>query len=370
MHCKNCLAPLSNGDTYCKVCGKPVEKSTAYPSNEEIIKSYNEQNQTSVFSGVKSVVEQPKPVQSLEQTNVMTPIKEDAMMKMPTTQQVSSVGGASAPSSIARPVAPTSSTVQVESQPVVQVPSQVVSPVEQPVVSPAAPVAPAAPVRPEPLPIVNEKEGISKKIFALGIIISVVATALIACLICIPIISNKVNATKKEVTDFEPVIKTVVEERVLFSGYSFIIPEGYSYKISGTQLIVEKIDTKEAMSVQVSTNTLANLKANLTALKTNLTTAKWTVGKMYTDTSIKNRAYLTVEAASNNKKVMIGYTKANAKQVFGIVYLNPNNVNYPTTTVDVFNDIIDSAKETAVVPTTNIATHTTKKVFFATTVKK
>lgn len=372
MYCKNCLAPLSNGDTYCKVCGKPVEKNVAYPSNEEIIKAYNEPNQTSVFPGTKNVMVQPQPtpVQKLEQTNIMAPLKDEIMVASPSAPQMSSMQAPLESGVTNRPVTPTTNVQQT--QPVTAVMPQAATSVQQVVtkVTPTAPTAPVAPVRPEPEPIVNEKGGVSKKIFALGIIISIVATALIACLICIPIISNKVNAAKNENVKDEPLIKTVVEERVLFSGYSFIIPEGYTHKISGTQLIVEKTDTKEAMAVQVANDTLANIKVNLTTLKTNLTTAKWLIGKIYTDSAIKNRAYLTVEATSNNKKVMIGYTKANAKQVFGIVYLNPNDVNYPTTTIETFNDIIDSAKEVPALPTTNITTHTAKKVFFPATAKK
>ena len=41
------------------------------------------------------------------------------------------------------------------------------------------------------------------------------------------------------------------------------------------------------------------------------------------DQNIKNRVYLTVEATFNKQKLMIAYTKANANQIFGIVYLKP-----------------------------------------------
>ncbi len=372
MHCKNCLAPLNNSDTYCKVCGKPVEKSTAYPSNEEIIKSYNEQTPTSIFPEVKTVGEQPKvvPTQSLEQTNVFKPVMDQQPVKVPVNRE-----GNMAPQAPVQPnrVQPSPTPVQTTTpvqpnRPVAPTPVKPAEPVmPTPVATPVAPVSmqPTA-VRPEPQPIVNEKQGVSKKIFALGIVIAIVATALIAILICIPIISNKVASAKKEVSEAPVTTKTITEERTLFSGYSFLIPEGYTYKISGTQLIVEKTATKEAMSLQVYTDTYANLKTNLTTLKTNLTSAKWTVGKMYMDQAVKNRVYLTVEATSNSKKVMIAYTKANAKQVFGIVYLNPSATTYPTTTIETFNEIVDSAREVASSPTTNITTHTTKKIFFAT----
>lgn len=336
MHCKNCLAPLNNGDTYCKVCGKPVDQNTNYPSNEDIIKNYNEESssifpqaeQPTVQSTVESQPREIKPVQTLEQTNVMKPVV-----------------------------------------PEVEVPTVNIEPVS-PTVQPFTPNTEVAPtMRPEPLPIVNKKEGISKKVFALGILISVVATALIAILICIPIISNKVNAVKKEneASALTPV--TVKENRILFSNYSFKIPEGYSYQISGTQLIVEKMDTKESMSLQVGTETYANLKTNLTTLKTNLTAAKWTVGKMYMDQNIKNRVYLTVEATFNKQKLMIAYTKANANQIFGIVYLKPNAVEYPTDTIETFNDIVESAEENTTKTTTNITTFTTNKIIFPKTTK-
>lgn len=340
MHCKNCLAPLNNGDTYCKVCGKPVEQNTSYPSNEDIIKNYNVEENNSIFPEVAQPSMQPtmpsqpvreiKPVQTLEQTNVMRPVMPEEVNEVPVVN--------------VEPVNPT--------------------------VEPFTPNTEVAPtLRPEPLPIVNEKEGISKKVFALGILISVAATALIAVLICIPIISNKVNAVKKEneASALTPV--TVKENRVLFSNYSFKIPEEYSYKISGSQLIVEKIDTKEAMSLQVGTETYANLKTNLTTLKTNLTAAKWTIGKMYMDQNIKNRVYLTVEATLNKQKLMIAYTKANANQIFGIVYLKPNATEYPTDTIETFNDIIDSAEEITTKTTTNITTFTTNKIIFPKTTK-
>jgi uncharacterized Zn finger protein (UPF0148 family) len=348
MNCKNCLAPLSNGDTYCKVCGKPVETNSTLPSNEEIIKNYNQPTQTSVPNEERLVgTQRPTISQPLEQTNVFKPITEEVRTQsVPTSQQRPVVQ----PSvSSVTPVTPSAEATSVgSSKPV-------------PSVSPI-------PVRPEPAPIVNK--GISKKVFAIGIIIAVIATALIVGLICIPIISSKVEIAKKEVEETTVTPQTITEERVLFGGYSFLIPDEYSYKVSGSQLIVEKTDTKEAMSIQVATDTYANLKANLTTLKTNLTTAKWTVGKIYMDQAVKNRVYLTVEATTNNKKVMIAYTKANATQVFGIVYLNPTSTDYPTETIETFNEIIDSAKENTTAPTTTITTYTTNKIFFATTTTK
>lgn len=349
MYCKNCLAPLGNGDTYCKVCGKPVEQNTSYPSNEEIIKNYNVQESNAIFPEMPQPepqvapspevkaqpVEQPreiKPVQTLEQTNVMRPITAEEVNDVPVMNTT--------------PVAP------------------VIEPF-----TPNTEVPAPAPVRPEPLPIVNEKEGISKKVFIIGIIIAVVATALIAALISIPVISSKVDAAKKENEGSSLTPVTVKENRVLLSNYSFEIPEGFSYKVSGSQLIVENIATKEAMSLQIGTETYANLKTNLTTLKTNLTTAKWTIGKMYMDQNIKNRVYLTVEATVNKQKVMIAYTKANATQVFGIVYLNPTITEYPTDTIETFNDIVDSAEEITTKTTTTITNFTKNKLFFPKTTK-
>lgn len=335
MYCKNCLAPLSEADTYCKVCGKPVEKSTTYPSNEDIIASYQTEESAPIFPEVKEVVTEPvtTQTQSIEQTNVLKPVMmEEKSESMPT------------------------------------------NPVDQ-VVAPATPFVPNMEVplppvsRPEPLPIVSEKKGIEKKFFALGIVIAVIATALIAALICIPIVSSKVEKAKKEVLE-TPLVPTVVKEnRVLFSGYSFLIPEGYRYKINGKELIVEKIDTKEAMSLQVGTETYANLKANLTVLKTNLTKAKWGVGKLYMDQAIKNRIYLTVEASVNQQKLMIAYTKANAKQVFAIVYLNPTSKEYPKETMETFHEIVDSGAEIMNSPTTKITNFTKNNLFFPKTTK-
>lgn len=348
MQCKNCLAPLSNGDTYCKVCGMPVEKNNAYPSNEEIIKSYNEEvtvtEQQPVFinpTPVENTVQrEAMPSQSLEQTNMFKPVVEETKVEQ---NPVSFKSPVMDPVSFETPVAP-------------QMPTQV-----------------TPELRPMPAPIVNESNGISKKVFAIGIVIAVVATALIAILISIPIISSKVEKAKEENASPEVQTTTVTENRALFSGYSFLIPEGYTYKISGTQLIVEKTETKEAMSLQVGTETYANLKTNITTLKTNLTTAKWTVGKIYMDQNVKNRVYLTVEATINKQKLMLAYTKANATQVFGIVYLNPSSKEYPTATIETFNEIVNSAKEVKQNPTTTITNFTKNKVFFAkttTTTKK
>jgi uncharacterized Zn finger protein (UPF0148 family) len=305
MNCKNCLAPLSKDDTYCKVCGTPVEQpKTNYPSNEDIIAAYNqpEEPKTQTIFPSQETIEQMseiKPVQTLEETaqNLKEEVNE---------------------------------------------------------------------VRPEPQTIINKSEGISKKIFALGIVIAVVATALITSLIFIPITSGKVEDAKKEV-ESETITKIVTENRVLLSGYSFEIPEGYSYKINGSQLLIQKDDTLQAMSLQVGNATYTALKADLTTLKTNLTTAKWTVGKISLDQTINNRVYLTVQATVNKQKVMIAYTKANATQTFGIIYLDPNTTEYPEETIKDFNDIIESAEEVTNTYKSTIATFTQNKLFFTTT---
>lgn len=348
MYCKNCLAPLNSGDTYCKVCGKPVEQDTSYPSNEEIIKNYNEPESNSIFPAMP----QPEPVVSI-------PVVEPVVEKEVAREEIKPVQTLEQ-TNVLRPIMP---------EEVTEVPVMSTTPVS-PVVEPFTPNVEVAPeVRPEPLPIVAEKEGISKKVFIIGIIIAVVATSLIAVLISIPVISSKVEAEKKknESETLTPV--TVKENRVLLSNYSFEIPEGFSYKINGSQLIVEKTATKEAMSLQIGTETYANLKTNLTTLKTSLTSAKWAVGKMYMDQNIKNRVYLTVEATVNKQKVMIAYTSANAKQVFGIVYLNPSATTYPTDTIETFNDIVSSAEEVKNVTTTNIANYTKNNLFFPKTTK-
>ena len=348
MYCKNCLAPLSNGDTYCKVCGKPVEQNTSYPTNEEIIKNYNVEESASIFPTIEQ--SEPvfqtqkiepakeednntvKPVQTLEQTNVIKPVINEPVNVQSVISQ----------SPIPTQVEPFTPNIEVPA------PKQ---------------------VRPEPLHIVNEKEGVSKKVFTLGIIIAVIATALIAVLISIPVISSKVENEKNKNKEQVLTPVTVTENRVILSNYSFKIPEGFTYKVNGSQLIVEKTATKEAMSLQIGTETYANLKSNLTLLKTNLTSAKWSVGKITMDQNIKNRVYLQVEAAVNNQKVMIAYTKANATQVFAIVYLNPTNKEYPTSTVETFNDIINSAEEMKNVPATNIANFTKNKLIFPKTTK-
>lgn len=356
MYCKNCLAPLNNGDTYCKVCGKPVVQDTSYPSNEEIIKNYNEETNNQVFPAMP----QPEPVVTTPAVEpvAVNPVVEQVAMEQP-KEEIRPVQTLEQ-TNILRPIMPEEKT---------EVPVMNETPIN-PVVEPFTPnmEVKMPEVRPEPLPIVAEKEGISKKIFALGIIIAVVATALIAILISIPVISSKVEAEKKknEAATLTPV--TITKNRVLFSNYTFEIPEGYTYKIVGSQLIIEKTATKEAMALQIGTETYANLKSNLTKLKTNLTTAKWAIGKMENQ-NVKNRVYLKVEATVNKQKVMIAYTQANAKQVFGIVYLNPSVTTYPVDTIETFNDIVDSVEEVKNVTTTNITNHTKNALFFPKTTK-
>ena len=80
MHCKNCFAPLSEEDAYCKVCGKTVEKeeTSAYPSNEEIIASYKEETEPLIPSeqAIQEMSE-IKPVQTLEPEIVEVETKVD-----------------------------------------------------------------------------------------------------------------------------------------------------------------------------------------------------------------------------------------------------------------------------------------------------
>lgn len=349
MQCKNCLAPLSNGDTYCKVCGKPVETTQAnqtLPSNEEVIAAYQEESVPTNFIGGQVPVEPVQPTIPVEQRENLYIQPERKMTPVQTLEQTN----------VMRPIEPGTTTYIPKS-------TSSVSPVE-PVQIDLGQTPP--PVHPAPAPIINETGKVDKKVFILGIVITLVATALIAILISIPVISSKVEKAKKESESNTTVPKTIVENRVFFNGYTFLIPEGFTYKIVGQEFIVEKLDTKEAMSLQIATDTYANLKEHLTTLKTNLTTAKWAVGKIYMDQNIKNRVYLFVEAKANNKNVMITYTKANDKQVFATVYLNPTVTDYPTETVETFNEIIDSAEAVKVATTTNIGTYTKNKIVFPT----
>lgn len=318
MHCENCFAPLTEEDTYCKVCGKTVEKKeeNAYPSNEEIIASYKEEPETLIPSeeAIQEMSE-IKPVQTLEPEKVE--IKE------------------------------------TPNDPFVVNVDQLDQTIEQPAIE----------MRPSPAPIVNKNDGISKKVFILGILISIVATALIVALIFIPITSNKVSQAKKDV-ESKVVTKTVKENRVLLSGYSFKIPEGYSYKINGAQLLIQNDSTNVSASLQVGNVDFASIKGDLTKLKTNLTAAKWVVGKLEGQT-IENTIYETVQATVNKQNVMIAYTQAGEKTSLAIVYVDPTSTTYPTIdTLKEFNPIISSLEVVENTFTSNIATFTTNKLFF------
>lgn len=344
MHCKNCLAPLNAEDTYCKVCGTPIDRKENYPTNEEIIKAYNNEN---VRIPTQEQMVERKPVSA----DSMAPDFRSLERKEENIQR---------------------STSPIEEPPYSpSVPSSL--PQHEPILV-AEPKSLAIPKREEkmeeePLPkmdIKKDEKGISKKTLLFGIFISVIVTALITALVCIPIFSK---ADKKQEAPDNPKvdIKTVTENRILFSGYSFIIPEGYSYKVSGTQLLVEKKDTKEAMALQIGQGTYANMKANLTSVKKNLTDAKWVVGKLYVDQTIDERNYLTVEATVNKQKVMIAYTTADDTQVFGMIYLNPTAPDYPSDTVEAFSKIIDSALKVNQSVETNISDFTKNKILFAIT---
>ena len=315
MHCKNCFAPLSEEDAYCKVCGKTVEKeeTSAYPSNEEIIASYKEESEPLIPSeqAIQEMSE-IKPVQTLEPEIVEVETKVDPFV------------------------------VNVEEK------------------------KEEKEERPSPLPIVNKTEGINKKIFILGILIAVIASALITALVFIPITSKKVEQAKKDV-EKEIVTKTEKENRVLLSGYSFKIPEGYSYKLNGTQLLVQNDSTNAAISIQVGNVAYTTIKGDLTKLKTNLTQAKWTVGKLESMT-IENRVYLTVQATVNKKNVMIAYTQAKENQTLAIVYLDPTQTTYPTEKIlKEFNQIVSSLEPVTNTFTSTINTYTTNKLFFPVT---
>lgn len=345
MHCKNCLAPLNAEDTYCKVCGTPIERKENYPSNEEIIQAYNNENMR--LSANKSVGEK-RPVSTENMTSSFRPVeRREEVTRVATPTSEEPVYSTSTPTSL-----PQHEPILVAEPKGLTIPSR------EEMEVPESPVQ----ERKEK----KEEKGIGKKSFALGIVISIIVTALITVLICIPLVSR---ADKKEEVPTKPKDETkiVTENRVLFSGYSFIIPEGYSHKISGTQLIVEKKDTKEAMSLQIGTGTYANMKANLTSLKKNLTDSKWEVGKLYVDQAIDQRNYLTVEATVNKQKVLIAYTTADDTQVFGIIYLNPKATTYPNETVESFNEIIDSALKVNNPVNTNIADFTKNKIMFTIT---
>lgn len=316
MHCKNCFAPLTEEDAYCKVCGKPVEKEekSSYPSNEEIIASYKEESEPLIPSEdtIKEISE-IKPVQTLEPK----PVEIE----------------------------------QTPSDPFVVNMEEKEEKKEE--------------VRQAPAPIIN-KEGISKKVFIVGIIIAIVATALIVALICIPITSSKVEQAKKD-KEKEIVTKTEKENRVLLSGYSFKIPEGYSYKLSGSQLLIQNDSTNAAVSIQVGDISYQTLKSDLTKLKTNLTQAKWTVGKLESLT-IENRVYLTVQAAANKKNVMIAYTGAKENQTLAVVYIDPTKTTYPDEKIlKEFNPIISSLEVVNNTFTSQVGSYATNKMFFQTT---
>ena len=342
MHCKNCLAPLNADDTYCKVCGTPIDRKENYPSNEEIIKAYNNEtmrvpaqgqgtenrsvSNESMASDFRNLERQEEKIQSSAQS-IENTYNMEATTSLPQHEPI-----------------------------LVAEPKSLVIPKREE-------------IEEEPLPKLDtkkEEKGISKKTLFLSIFIVMMITALVTTLICIPIFSKVDN--KKETSDNPKVdIKTVTENRILFSGYSFVIPEGYSYKINGTQLLVEKKDTKEAMSLQIGQGTYENMKANLTSVKKNLTDAKWTVGKLYVDQTIDERNYLTVEATVNKQKVMIAYTTADDTQVFGIIYLNPTATDYPSDTVESFSKIIDSGLKVNNPVNTNIADFTKNKILFTIT---
>ncbi len=322
MHCKNCLAPLSTEDTYCKICGTPVLEKGNYPSNDEIIKAYNKESL------------QPERKQDIVQPaipSVPSPLEKERREEVP---------------NIPSPSAPLPQHEPILTMPV----SDLRKPEQQETI---------------PNEIVEKKTslGISKKNFVLSLCIAIIASVFITILICIPLLSKEEKKTEEK-GDKKLETQTVIENRVLFSNYSFMIPDGYHYKINGTQLIVEKKDTKEAMALQVGPGTYANLKSNLNPLKTSLTNAKWTVGKLYVDQIVKGRNYLTVEANLNTQKLMIAYTTADETQIFGIVYLNPSATTYPSETIEVFADIIDSALKANNPVTTRIADFTKNKLIF------
>lgn len=336
MHCKHCLAPLSAEDTYCKVCGNPVERKENYPSNEEIIRAYNNENMHPKMERERFENREEKRNTISSSTNVETR-KEEYIQAMRKEQEL------------------------------LQSPASM--PQHEPILTPPEPTTPRKIEEPIARPSIEDEmeertnQRFTKKAFALGILIAMIATALITTLICIPVLS-KTETTLEPSSEQKNETKTVIENRVLFSGYSFLIPEGYSYKLNGTQFIVEKIDTKEAMSLQVGTGTYDNLKTNLNPLKTSLTNAKWVVGKLYVDQVVKGRNYLTVEANFNTQKVMLAYTTADETQIFGMVYLNPTATTYPSETIEVFADIIDSALKVNNPMTTTIADFTKNKLIF------
>lgn len=330
MHCKKCLAPLSAEDTYCKVCGNPIERKENYPSNEEIIRAYNNENM--------------QPMMGRENFENREEKRREEYIQAIRKEQESLQSTSSMPQHepILTPPEPTT-------------PINIKEKIEESVVRPSI----------EDEVVKRTNQGFTKKAFVLGILIAIIATALITTLACIPILS-KTKTPLEPSSEQKNETKTVIENRVLFSGYSFLIPEGYSYKLSGTQLIVEKIDTKEAMSLQVGAGTYANLKSNLNPLKTSLTNAKWTVGKLYVDQVVKGRNYLTVEANLNTQRLMLAYTTADEMQIFGMVYLNPTATTYPSETIEVFADIIDSALKVNNPVTTTIADFTKNKLIFTT----
>lgn len=322
MNCKNCFAPLSEEDTYCKVCGKTVEKEEKkeYPSNEEVIASYRQESE-SLFPSEEELKEMSEiqPVQTLEpeQVEVKETVNDPFVV-----------------------------TMEEEKEPSQEIKTEVTNE-----------------VRPEPLPIINNNVGISKKVFILGILGSIIVTALIVALVFIPITSKKVEQARKDEVS-KIVTKTEKENRVLLSGYSFKIPEGYSYKINGTQLLVQNDTTNVAISIQVGNVAFSSIKGDLEKLKTNLTQAKWVVGKLEGKT-IDNRSYMTAQATFNKKNVMITYTPAKETQTLAIVYLDPRNAAYPDEKIiKEFNPIISSVEEVTNTFTSTVGTYATNKLFF------
>lgn len=335
MYCKNCMAPLSSEDTFCKVCGKPVEEE----KKEEIKEEVKEPTYIRPIEEVEPIIEQ--------KANYAVPTEPIMMNEQ-------------AQSPVMEPVAPSvNETPAIEPVQILEQTNTFKPVIDEDVQS----------VRMEPAPIINKQEGVSKKVFLLGIGVSVVAAFLIALLIFIPITSSKVNKVKKD-AEKNVVTKTVTENRIVSAGYSFKLPEGYSFKTAGNYLIIENDTTKEAMALQVYNETYANLKANLTVLKTSLTNAKWIVGKMYMDQNVKNKLYLEVEATLNNQKVLIAYTQASSTQSFGIVYLNPNDAtSFPINSVQTFNEIVESASPVKQANDSKVVAFTKNAIFFPKTTK-
>lgn len=320
MNCRKCLTPLNPNDEVCKVCGEPVVK----PKEESVIGdelTLADEEMRVPTESVPEMLMEEEPVEE-KKVEVVPPVVETPVKDEYTTS--------------------------------------VISPM-------------TAPLPYEQLGITEDKKIAEPKnnkgLIAIIIVITVFVTLAITALIAAPIISKKIdNAKAGNTTTDTTKDKTTSETtnyKVSFAGYSFTLPEDYTYEINDKNLIISNSANTKMVSIEVANAQYTALKEIKSTIKTNLAAAGWTLENLEEKT-VKNRSYITIESAVNNKKVLVAYTKASATQVLGLVYLNTTTDDYPTTVIEEFNTIIDSVKATTNSATTitTIKPYVANRIFF------